>query len=559
MKSVAITVLGLATLTSANIVNVGMSLDSTLPADEMRMNFMNNLKVDKSETNFIQDTGIKYDCVAEEKSLELTLQNIIASVSAAKAAKKKECNGFTTKYLQDVQELNNDKTRDNALAALGTYVPVNADPSYVTPATKKTNFEAAAVLSLKKIVTEHDVLIDEKKNVVDAADLVTNAHQNEVNRLKAQYDIVVSTANTKKAQFAADAVNLTKKLNNDAASVLKADETALEETMANEREKYAARIKGANGVFTNSMDLIKADEDELNKVKGLLNELGQCQAAEASDGVDSSVDPASDSGSGSGSAVATFIEVGEKVHAKCAHLHNKMMGLVELASFKRGESTFSSGSIGDWENGIEMLRSTAKKARTDTIKKIDAVETAMLNTLKTAHADSVAEKKEALDAAIAGTNTEASRLIEIVDDATIASEKNLVTDPNTKLNTLKKAHGVATVDWNTAKGTKVKMVEEYEKRQTTALALFQIQYAEFVQEDKNLISSLHGIAIQGLELTHNSDQGECQTEQTEMDRELAVVRDINAKIATLKLVNPSTTPEPAATGATGSVGPELVD
>ena len=41
------------------------------------------------------------------------------------------------------------------------------------------------------------------------------------------------------------------------------------------------------------------------------------------------------------------IEVGEKVHAKCAHLHNKMMGLVELASFKRGESTFSSGSIGD--------------------------------------------------------------------------------------------------------------------------------------------------------------------------------------------------------------------
>jgi hypothetical protein len=252
---------------------------------------------------------------------------------------------------------------------------------------------------------------------------------------------------------------------------------------------------------------------------------------------------------------ATFIELGEQVHAKCAHLHNKMMGLIELASSARGESTFTSGSIGDWEQGIAMMRASLKQTQTDSITATDKEETGVLNGLKSAHALDLATKAANLATAISGENAEKARLIGIVNDATAKSKKNLVTDPQATLEGLRTKHKTATSVWSAAKATKAREVKTMMDQQTIELNVFQKQYELLVDQDNKLIASLHKIAISGLTLNDKADQNECKTEQGEMDKELVLVNDIFAKIATLKLVNPAAAPTaPTTGGATGVAG-----
>ena len=61
MKSFAIAAIGLASMATATSIqiNVGMELDQSLPRDEMKANYMKKLAVKESESNFIQETGVK--------------------------------------------------------------------------------------------------------------------------------------------------------------------------------------------------------------------------------------------------------------------------------------------------------------------------------------------------------------------------------------------------------------------------------------------------------------------------------------------------------------------
>jgi hypothetical protein len=236
MKSVAATVLGLVTMTSATTLNVGMSLDTTLPADEMRHNFMNNLKVDESETNFIQETGIKYDCVAEENSLEATLQNIVAKVGTTKAALKTECLAKAAKFAADVVKQNSATAASNALAITGSYVPENAGTDFLTPAAKSTNFNNAAAAALTTFQGVHDGHINRAKLLKDAAAGAVSAQEGMVKDQKAQFDGFVKAANTKIAGHGTDTAAAIAKLEAAARKVVAEDKAQLQRDLEKEKK-----------------------------------------------------------------------------------------------------------------------------------------------------------------------------------------------------------------------------------------------------------------------------------------------------------------------------------